>query len=502
MGLDLRRRTILFTLVTALAPAAALPDSALFVVDSADDAADSHPGDGVCATASGCTLRAAIQEANALAGLDHIAFAIGSGERRISVSSALPTITDPVIIDGSTQPGFAGTPIVELDGSGAKSEVDGLTITGGGSTIRGLVINGFSGNGVVLGGSVGNVLEGNYIGTDVAGTTAIGNGNAGVLIEGANNRIGGTTAAARNVISGNQGNGVGGIMLSGSGAAGNTVQGNYIGTDATGMAPLGNTGRGVAIKGAPNNLIGGSAPGAGNVISGNRASGIRIFGGATGNEVRGNLIGSDRNGTPHYGVLNNGRGVQIRSDANVVAGNLITSSWVEGVVFVEAAANNVVQGNVVALNYIGISNYQGGNGNRFVGNSVFANLALGIDLAPLGMTSNDVGDSDDGPNGLQNFPVLSSATRSGAMTTISGALNGTGSAAFTLEFFANPQCDPSGYGEGLYPLGQRTVTTDPAGDATFSVGLGVAVPAGWVVTATATDAGGNTSEFSACVTVR
>src|SRR5262249_21651547 len=167
-----------------------------------------QPGDGVCAGPSGCTLRAAIEEANAHAGLDTIAFGLGGGPHRIDVLSALPAITDPVVIDGSTQPGYGGTPIAEVDGAGARSEVDGLVITGGGSTVRGLVINGFSGNGVTLRGGSGNVLEGNYLGPDVAGTSAVGNADCGLLIDGsANNRIGGTTSAARNVISGNPGHG-------------------------------------------------------------------------------------------------------------------------------------------------------------------------------------------------------------------------------------------------------------------------------------------------------
>jgi CSLREA domain-containing protein len=508
MGLDLRKLTFLFTLLPAMALASPPPDGAVLVVDSVGDDADPNPGDGVCTSASGCTLRAAIQEANARPGLDRITFAIGTGGQKIGITSTLPAITDPVVIDGATQPGYAGTPIVEVDGAGAKSEVDGLTIRNGGSTVRGLAIYGFSGNGIVLSGSGGSVVEGNFLGTDATGTAAVGNGDSGLLIDGsANNRIGGTTVAARNVISANQGNGTGGLMISGSAATGNVVQGNFIGTDASGLAPLGNTGRGIAIKNAPNNVIGGAVPGAGNVISGNRGSGIRIFGGAaTGNVVQGNLVGTDRNGVPHYGVIGNSRGVQLRTDGNQVLGNLIAGNTIDGVILYESPSHNLVQGNVIALNITGIVDYSPGVGNRFVGNSIFGNFALGIDLAtagaPQGVTPNDSGDFDDGPNGLQNFPVLTSARRSATRTTIGGSLDSARGTAFTLEFFASPQCDSSGHGEGRFPIGQTTLTTDGGGNAAFSLALGVSVPAGWVVTATATDAEGSTSEFSACVVVQ
>lgn len=197
-----------------------------FIVNSSKDAADRQPGDGACATAAGvCTLRAAIQEANALAGLDQIHFAIGSGVQTINVGSTLPTITSPVIIDGWTQPGFGGAPLIVLHGGNGH----GLCITSGGSLVRGLVINNFSGSGIVLSGGRGNVLEGNYIGAVATGAAGLGNANSGVLIDGsADNRIGGRERAQRNLISGNAGKGnEGGIKIDGGATVSGYGQGRH-----------------------------------------------------------------------------------------------------------------------------------------------------------------------------------------------------------------------------------------------------------------------------------
>ena len=207
-------------------------------------------------------------------GIDTIDFAIGSGVQTITPLSALPTITHSVVIDGTSQPGFAGTPLINL--SGAAISGNGLTVAADDSTIKDLVIRQFNGNGVDIVGS-GDLLQGNYVGTDVTGTITVtqiitlstgtfsignGNGQSGVEIDGTSNTVGGTTPGARNLISGNGT----GVTIKG---AGNLVEGNYIGTDVTGTKALGNT-YGVGIS-APSNILGGTAPGAGNVISGNTA---------------------------------------------------------------------------------------------------------------------------------------------------------------------------------------------------------------------------------------
>ncbi len=224
----------------ALAIAPVPPTSAAaFTVRSIGDDPDAMPGDGVCATAGAvCTLRAAIQEANALGGADTINFSIPpTGAKTISPLSALPAITEAVTIDGTTQPGFAGSPIIELNGAGAGASVNGIAVTAGtGSTIKGLVINSFNASGILLQSASGaNIVQGNYIGTNIAGTAAMGNGGNGVsVLNGSpNNLIGGTAAGTRNVISAN----LRGVLLTGSG---NAVAGNYIGTDAAGAADLGN----------------------------------------------------------------------------------------------------------------------------------------------------------------------------------------------------------------------------------------------------------------------
>jgi hypothetical protein len=213
------------------------------------------------------SLREAILAANSTPGMDEIDFAIGAGGlRTLNITSALPAITDAVLIDGWTQPGFAGTPLILLDGVGAGANVDGLTLGAGssGSTIRGLIIDSFSGGGILIrGGSAGNTIIGNYLGTDANGLVARGNGTWGIDLNGAGsgNIIGGSTAAARNVISGNS---LGAIALNGSGVTGTVIQGNYIGVGADGTTPLGNSGYGglLILSNSTSTTIGGTNPGA------------------------------------------------------------------------------------------------------------------------------------------------------------------------------------------------------------------------------------------------
>src|SRR5215217_8453570 len=218
------------------------------------------------------SLRQAIIDANANAGPDVISFSIASGPQRIVLTSLLPTITDPLTIDGTTQPGFAGVPLIEIQPDGNVLG-DGFTITGGNSVLRGLVLNNFRGHAIVIQTGSGNVIEGNYIGTDATGAAAAANNQTGVFIlSSSNNRIGGVTTAARNVISGNFGNGVHMAL----GASNNLVQGNYIGVNAAGTAALPNDSGIVFFNNAPNNTIGGSTAAHRNVVSGNRSVGIVI----------------------------------------------------------------------------------------------------------------------------------------------------------------------------------------------------------------------------------
>jgi len=284
------------------------------------------------------SLRQAILETNANPGLDVIVFNIpawgrqpGTGKHTIQPTSPLPHITDPVIIDGYTQPGAApatdddqATLIIELDGIRAgEGSVSGLIISAGNSSVRGLVINRFGDVGIHIQENGGNIIEGNYIGTDVTGTVDQGNSDDGIRIwDAPGNTVGGDTAEARNIISGNNDMGVEIIL---SGATGNKVQGNYIGTDVTGTTDVGNSTHGVFIN-ASGNTIGDSSSGTGNVISGNGGDGITIHEiGATGNHIIGNYIGTDAFGTEALG--NSSAGVRIISCSdNALTDNTVSNN--------------------------------------------------------------------------------------------------------------------------------------------------------------------------------
>ncbi len=196
--------------------------------------------------------------------------------------------------------------LIQLDAAGAG--YNGLTVTAGNSTVAGLDIGGFSGNGISLTGTGGDIIQGNFIGTNATGTAALGNGGDGVLISSvSSNTIGGTTAAARNIISGNGspatfGNSNSrGVELDNAGATGNLIEGNYIGTDVTGTVALGNGGDGISrLTAGPSNTIGGTVAGAGNVIAGNGRVGIWVD--ASSNElIAGNMIGTNSSGTAALG---------------------------------------------------------------------------------------------------------------------------------------------------------------------------------------------------------
>ena len=447
------------------------------------------------------SFRQAITDANNNAGLDTIAFNIpGSGVHTITPTTDLPTIADPVIIDGYTQPGASPNtnPLtlgpgalgsnaviqIELNGSGAGT---GLNISGGNSTVRGLAVNRFGGNAINIGGNAdGNVVEGNFLGTNPAGTVASANAGSGVRITtSSNNRIGGTSPASRNLISGNGADGVD-IALSSN----NLVQGNLIGTNKAGTQALGNHSTAISLNGsAINNTIGGLVSGAGNVISANTsANGIGINSSSSGNLVQGNFIGTDVTGTIALGNDNSGVAVSLASLNNTIggtaagAGNLI-------------AFNGLPANNRSGVDIVDISTA------TVLGNSIFSNASLGINLGfngADGVTPNDPGDADTGPNNLQNFPVLTSVKTSVGMTTIIGTLNSIASTTYRLEFFSNSAIDPSGFGEGQTFIGSTNVTTDGSGNASFNVVLPQVANK---VTSTATDPNGNTSQFSTPITV-
>lgn len=486
------------------------------------------------------SMRQAILDANALAGVDNIHFNIGAGGLQIiSLTSPLPTIADTVNIDGTTQPGFAGTPIITLDGNDAPG--NGLILGGSGSTIRGLVIVDFANAGIAIS-SGGATIAGNYIGIDASGLVADGNGGAGIDVAGTShgNIIGGTAAADRNVISAN---GIGITFNSfrfiefSSASSRNVVQGNIIGLDATGSNALGNASIGVRIVHGDNNRIGGTAPGAGNVIAGNAFGGIVIFSNepslvgpadvATANVIEGNRIGTNGAGNvarPNGGngvVLGGARGTTVGGTA-AGAGNIISGNGGDGIVLSVAsgfrgfpsAEETVIQGNFIGTdstgtldigngsdgiallfgrnntiggtaagegNTIRFNNHDGiadqsGSHNQFLGNSIDRNDGRGISGAVAG-------------------PVLTSATGIGT-TNVAGTFNRTPGRTFRIEFFNSPAADPSGFGEGATFLGFTNVTTDSSGNATIAASF-PPVAAGTVITATATDLTTfDTSQFS------
>lgn len=354
-----------------------------------------------------------------------------------------------------------------------------------GGTVNGArnIISGNTSDGIAMGLGDHALVQGNYIGTDITGTTALGNGTGLLWNDASYATVGGTTPAARNIISGNVNAGINSFVI---GSGFEVIQGNYIGVDALGVVPLPNNGVGMRISGPTNNTIGGTAVGAGNVISGNEGNGIEFtVGPANGTVVQGNFIGTDASGTLNLG--NSGTGIVLWSDDVTIGG---TTSGA---------------GNIIAYNKG--NGLDPGDGIRFVfdvhhnailSNSIHDNHRLGINFAN-GLTPNHPWPPGtvSGPNDFQNYPVLTSVVSTGGNTTIVGSLNAAPSTQFLIQFFSNPTADPSGFGEGQTYLGSTTVTTGSNSNVNFSVTLtGVTVPGGNYVSATATDPNSNTSEFS------
>jgi hypothetical protein len=497
------------------------------------------------------SLRQAISDANGSAGLDTINFAIpGAGVQTIALASALPVITDPVIINGYSQTGSSvntqadtdnAVLLIEINGAGAGANPC-LQISAGGSTVRGLVINRCGADGILLQTAGTNIVEGNFIGIDPTGTIIRSNTFSGVSITvgSTNNTIGGTTPAARNVVSGNL---LHGITIPSPSATGNLVAGNFVGTNAAGTAALSNSFQGVFLSSA-NNTVGGTTVGARNVVSGNNGgSGVTMGSGGNSNIVQGNYIGLNALGTSGIpngsgvftldGASNNLIGGTAAGARNVISGNSIGLSLATQ----NTSVNNRVEGNLIGtdpagtapvpngygvrIGLLGVGNKIGGtaagagnviafntaqgvvveskaSANSILANSIFSNGALGIDLASEGVTPNDPLDADTvGGNNRQNYPVLTSAASAGGNTTIGGTLHSTANTSFRIEFFTNTAIDASGFGEGRTFIGSTGVTTDGSGNASFSVLTGSATPTGQFITATATNnVTEETSEFS------
>lgn len=498
-----------------------------FGVNLLTDESDADTGDGLCdidlsTPDDQCTLRAAIQQANASAGVDDIGFQIA--DPTIAPTIPLPTITDPLNINPSQ---FV---VLELSGSNPNAAfTSALTITGGSSTVEGLVINGFNGSATAAGISL--VTNGNneiydcLIGTDRTGTVDLGNGYGILINSSSDNTIG--NLIHPNLLSGN----ILGISIQGN-SQGNAVDYNLIGTTADGIAALGNAADGIYIS----SDAGGTNLVTNNTISGNGSNGLRIL---SDGSITHNKIGVDSTASNELG--NVGIGVSTVLDSNFLQNNVISANGSVGIsllgddnsignnsigtndsgnlplgndgggVLIQDGNHNWIHDNVIAFNIgfqaPGIRVTGNSVENRFERNSIHSNGGLGINLGNDEVTPNDPGDGDTGPNHLQNFPIITSVTSNGTDLGVAGTMNSMPNEFYTIQFFVGSDCDQSGNGEGELWLGELTVHTDANGDATFSTTLFNTVPVGDFVTATASHYISSnppiseTSEFSACVQV-
>ncbi|MFH1213044.1 MAG: FlgD immunoglobulin-like domain containing protein [Candidatus Neomarinimicrobiota bacterium] len=522
-----------------------------FTVNSTGDLAGENIGDGTASTGGTnsagdpeVTLRSAMHEALASPDPDYV-FTInfdipGEGLHVIDVGYFLPEPDRPLIIDGYSQPGASTNTNAFNQGNNAviKIALDGassggataLNLYGGQTTIKGLAIYGF-GSGIGISDEGNCVIQGCYLGLDASGT-AQGNDLGITIADASANVIGGPNPADQNVITGQ-------LIVQGTTSTGNYIYGNYIGTNATGATTVG-SGTVTIQSGANQNFIGTTT--VPNVISGTYR-GIEMIGSGTdGNWIHNNLLGVDLTGTQHMdqGLIGifiengpkyneikgnvigswEGAGIMLKgagTESNYIKDNFIgtdTSGTLElangqpAIQIFDAAANNFIggtnpgDGNIIAWNSgiaVGLEG-DAGNGNAILGNSIYEN-GFGIDLYPWLVTENDAGDVDTGPNNLQNFPELTSAQSDEGQTHILGSLNSTASTTFRVEFFNNEVEDQFGFGQGQHFLGYRDVTTNASGNASIDVTLTVALDPGTFITATATDPGNNTSEFSNIVRV-
>jgi hypothetical protein len=415
------------------------------------------------------SLRAAIAFANENPNgdlPDTISFNIpGDVPHRINLDALLPVITDPVVLDGTSHPGYEGVPVVILDGSDLPRDIEGaygLAVTGGGSVIRGLGVVNIPGKGIVLSGGGENLVQGNWVGIDPATGEAAPTEEAGIgILDGSSGNVIGVTCipgdvpcqfgGERNIVSGNNGAGV--AVYSGSG---NMIRGNLIGTNASATEPVPNFGEGVAISGGIATQLGSTVSGHGNVISGNGGPGVLI------SREAGN------------------------QDQTVVTGNVIANNGAPGIVILS------------------------GENIPILGNSIYGNLRLGIDLGADGPTENDPSDADQGANRLQNSPQLEAAVAIQAGVFISGmAMTEAPNVPIRVEFFRNAPCSATNETPQARDLVHVfTGLSNADGVVTFqeNVVQGLSLGDGVTATATASLIGEvgtrrNTSEISNCTTV-
>ena len=470
------------------------------------------------------SLYQAISDANTTPGPDRILFNIpGAGVHTIDVSqNLLPAVSESLVIDGYSQPGAKPNSLsigndavilIRLDGGAGSTTASGLVFQGASSdyVVRGLCLTGFGEPGSLRRGVAitasevhSAVVAGNFIGVLPDGETPRGN----YIGVGHVTQLGGTDPASRNVISGNLTGFAGDTYLTpGTSIYGAVVQGNYIGTNASGTKAIpnsigigletGDDGRSPCTNESldidlSNTVIGGTASGAGNLISGNQfgihlgrfylcgryppfLTPVRVHG----VRIKGNLIGVQSDGVS---ALPNEAGISVGTGSDNVIGGL------------EPGA-----GNVIAFNGTGVSVTDGGTvidqkvseRNQILSNLIYQSR-VGIDLDGNGPSPNDPGDSDDGPNRRQNYPVIQKAEIANGSVTINGTLNSIANTQFTLQYFAESL---SGADPVQTCLGTRTVTTGVDGNAQFSATFALS-DTNVLFNMTATSPEGNTSEFS------
>ena len=525
-------RFLLFA--TALLVPVGFLSAATFVVTTTDD---SGPG----------TLRQVIIDANAAPGPHAIQFNLpGTGVQTIAPLTPFQDLTNTIALNGYTQPGAKPNTLtwgndavllVRLDGAKlAGSFAAALTLRGGGSSVRGLIIVRFP-YGIQVASSSANTIAGNWIGLDFDGI-ARGMTWDGITVTcpvfavAIYNYIGGPNPADANIISGNRM----GVSFFPATAANNYVIGNLFGTDATGRLPRGNLFDAVSIQAATNITI------TGNVLSastGAGGAGVNIVGGS-GHVIRNNLIGHGVSGqdlgNAGPGIFAQGViGLQIGGPAGGITGNRIGFNRGHGIELqgcsrAEIGGNNIGSGstgaepwgNTLSGIYLNSSNtnrifgnqifYNGAAGisvlygvaNNLESNFIFDNGGLGIDLGDDGATPNDPLDPDTGSNNLQNFPLLQTAVCAYGSLDVQGTLDSLPNTTFRMEFFASEPWDPQWTPEAQVPIWSTNVVTDGNGNANFvASGSAPYWLSGdtYVLTATATDPLGNTSEISPAVPI-
>jgi CSLREA domain-containing protein len=457
------------------------------VVNSANDA-----NDGACNEAH-CSFREALL---AVVQGDTISFDIpGDGPHVIRPETDLPPIiADTVTLNGYSQPGASentagpwqpGNAVLRIviDGS-LNNGIDaaGVSVFGQGATIRGLAIQNFTGDGLFVSTAASAAIRGNYIGTDATGMEAAGNGQSAVYIysDQPGNAVGGGNPADRNLLSGNDDDGI--EMIGGVSIA---INGNFIGTNALGTGALPNGKSGVDIRDGPETGIGGPASSAGNLISGNSQNGVLLRGlGATRILVKNNRIGTAGDGvTP---LPNGMHGIFLDQGAHDnTLGGVQPANW--NTIAFNGGAGVALSASAGADNYIDP-------------NIIHSNAGLGIDLYNDGVSLNDDGDADAGPNDGQNFPAITRAEVVAGILEVEGTLDSVAGKLYPLFIFASSGCDPSGYGEGARFLGETFTQSIGGTSYQFADEIDAPVFEGEVITATASNPE-STSEFSECVAI-